>query len=327
MSVADASRRGLPTMALTRIVMLAISVASCSPAAPEPPFTLEQVGRDVWAAIDNPRSATRAVANAGFVIGESGVVVIDTLGTAGAAPHLLAAIRRLTAQPVKFVINTHYHLDHVAGNRIFADLGVTILAHRNVRDWVHTENLRLFGPDIPPELKALTDGIVRPTMVYDQGVSIYLGSREIRIQSFPGHTGGDSIVLIPDAKVVFAGDLLANNVLPSLGDASTGPWIESLDAMLAADSGYAFVPGHGSIGDADDVASFRDYLKTLRARVVMARTEGRSGDEAVGMVVPVLRERYGRWEFFDDIAKANVLETYAELSGSKTIPRVQSLPP
>jgi cyclase len=307
-----------------RIVLLTISIAGCSRAGPEPPFTLEQVGRDVWAAFENPRSATRAVANAGFVIGESGVVVIDTQGTSGAAPLLLAEIRRITTLPVKFVINTHYHLDHVAGNRIFADVGATVLAHRNVRDWVHTENLRLFGPDIPPEFKALTDGVVPPTMVYDQGVSVYLGSREIRIRSFPGHTGGDSIVLIPDARVAFAGDLLSNNVLPSLGDASTGPWIESLDALLAEDSDYTFVPGHGSIGDADDVASFRDYLTTLRARVAMARTEGRSGDEAIGMVVPVLRERYGRWEFFEDSARANVLDTYAELSGTKTIPRAPS---
>jgi glyoxylase-like metal-dependent hydrolase (beta-lactamase superfamily II) len=107
-------------------------------------------------------------------------------------------------------------------------------------------------------------------------------------------------VLIPDAKIVFAGDLLANSVLPSLGDASTGPWIDSLDTMLAADSDYTFVPGHGNTGDADDLASFRDCLKTLRAWVAMARTEGRSGDEALAMVLPVLRERYGQWEFFEE---------------------------
>src|SRR5262245_430557 len=117
-------------------------------------FTLKNVGRNVWAAIE-PQSQS----NAGFVIGDDGVIVIDTFisvdpnGNLGAqaAQQLLAEIRKLTDLPVKFVINTHYHLDHVGGNGVFADAGATILAQRNVRGWIHNETLRLFGNNIRPE--------------------------------------------------------------------------------------------------------------------------------------------------------------------------------
>lgn len=304
------------------MVLVGVLLAGCSERSTEPSFTLTQVGPDIWAAIDNPNASSRAVANAGFVVGDDGVAVIDTLGTAEAAPQLLTAIRTLTNLPIRFVINTHYHLDHVAGNRVFADAGAIVMAQRNVRDWVHTETIRTFGPNITPDLKALTDAVVAPMMVYDKDADVYLGSRQIQIRSFPGHTGGDSIVLIPDAEVAFAGDLLAHDVLPSLGDASTNQWIDTLDMLLADKPDHIFVPGHGHPGKADDVAAFREYLKTLRALVAEAQATGKSGEALVETVVPVLRRRYGQWEFFDAKAKANVLETAAELSGTKRIPQV-----
>jgi glyoxylase-like metal-dependent hydrolase (beta-lactamase superfamily II) len=85
----------------------------------KPPFKLTQIGPNAWAAIDNSIAKQRAGSNAGFVIGDDGVAVIDTLGSADAAKQLLAEIRHLTKLPIRFVINTHYHLDHVAGNGVF----------------------------------------------------------------------------------------------------------------------------------------------------------------------------------------------------------------
>ena len=303
------------------IVCLCLVVANCSRQVPEPPFTLRQIGPGAWAAIDNPKAAAPAAANAGFVIGDAGVTVIDTFWSVDAAKELLSEIRRRTPLPVRFVVNTHYHLDHVAGNGIFAGAGAVVVGHRNVRDWIHTENLRLLGAYLTPELKAATEASVAPIAVYDEGVNLYPGAGRIQVLSFPGHTGGDSVVLIPDSKVAFLGDLFWRNMLPNLIDASTQPWVDSLEAILAAnDVGYTFVPGHGDVGSAQDVAAFRDYLITLRTLVLEARAAGKSDDAVVEMAVPRLKDKYGHWEFAEPLAKDNVLQTEAELSGTKRIP-------
>src|ERR1700730_8776736 len=199
------------------LCVLCLACATRAQDAAEPPFTLKQVGPNVWAAISNPKSKPPPGATTGFLIGDDGLAVIDTTASGDAdgnfgtepAKQLLATIRKLTKLPAKFVINTHYHVDHVGDNAVFMDGGTIVLAHRNVRGWIHSENLRMFGKDIKPQQKAFIEALVPPTVTYDQSVDLYLGSREIRVRAFPGHTGGDSAVLIPDAKVVFAGDLFS----------------------------------------------------------------------------------------------------------------------
>ena len=302
------------------LVILCLSCASCARPSPEPAFTLHQVGPNVFAAIHNARSATPAWANAGFVIGDDGVAVIDTFMSAATATQLLSEIRARTKLPVRFVVNTHYHLDHVAGNGVFADAGAVVVADRHVRDWIHTENLRLLGPQITPEQKTLTEGFVAPTVGYEQGMNLYLGSRQIQVRSLPGHTGGDSIVVIPDAKVVFGGDLLFHDMLPTLIDASTQPLIDTLDLLLTRNADYTFVPGHGEVGQTKEVAAFRDYLMMLLTLVREAQAQGRSGDAVAEAVMPALKAKYGHMEFFDGIAKQNVLEIEAELRGTKRLP-------
>lgn len=289
----------------------------------EPPFTLQQVGPNIWAAIHNAKAVAPAWANAGFVIGDDGVAVIDTFASVATATALLAEIRARTILPVKFVINTHYHSDHVAGNGVFANAGAIVLAHRHVRGWIHTENLRLLGPTIAPEQRATTEAFVAPTVVYEQGTNLFLGSRRIQLRSFPGHTGGDSIVVIPDSRVVFAGDLLFHDMLPTLVDASTRPWIDTLDALLAQYAGFTFVPGHGDVGHSQDVTAFREYLLTLHTLVTDAKARGKSGDAVPETVMPALKEKYGRLEFFEHVARQNVLETDAEVNGTKRLPPAQ----
>ena len=295
--------------------------ASCAQRPPQPPFTLEQLGPNVWAAIDNSKATNPAAANAGFVIGDDGVAVIDTFFSEDAATQLLAAIQLRTKLPVKYVINTHYHIDHVAGNRVFASQGAAVLAQHNVRGWIHSENLRLIADFLTPELKALTESIAAPTVDYEDAASLHLGSRAIHVRSFPGHTGGDSTVIIPDAKVAFLGDLFWRNMLPNLIDASTGQWVETLDAIAAMNEpGFTFVPGHGDVGDVGDVAAFRDYLTTLRALVSEARTQGKTGDALAQLIVPKLKEKFGAWEFAEPLAQMNVQQTDAEMAGTKRVP-------
>ena len=128
-------------------------------------------------------------------------------------------------------------------------------------------------------------------------------------------------MLIPDAKVVFAGDLFWRNMLPNMIDASTKPWIASLET-LATNAGYAFVPGHGDIGTAQDVAAFREYLVTLQKLVSEYRAQGKTGPSLTQVVVPALAGKYGQWEGFN-LAEPSILQMETELSGRKRIPQAQ----
>ena len=248
------------------VLVLSAAAVIGAQEANKPSFTLKQVGPNVWAAIDARTVTAVAAANAGVIVGDDGVVVVDTFASAAAATQLLAEIRRLTKLPVKFVVNTHYHMDHVAGNKVFADAGALLVAHYAVRGWIHPENLKFFGKDAKPEQKAMVDALMPPVAGYAQGLDLFLGARAVHVRHFPGHTGGDSVVFVPDAKVAFAGDLFWRQTSPNTIDASSKSWIATLD-MLAKDADYTFIPGHGDVGTAKDVVAFRDYLATLQKLV------------------------------------------------------------
>src|ERR1700723_554270 len=155
------------------LLLLSFCAASYAQTSPSPlPFTIKSLGNNVYAAIDDPKGG--AGSNSGFVIGDDGVAVIDTFVNPAAAKQLLVEIQKLTKLPVKFVINTHYHLDHVAGNGVFAETGAVIIGHRNIRGWIHTENLKFLGKDIKPEQKAMVEGLVAPSLIYDSVIELYL---------------------------------------------------------------------------------------------------------------------------------------------------------
>jgi glyoxylase-like metal-dependent hydrolase (beta-lactamase superfamily II) len=294
--------------------------------APKPdaalPFTLKPLGHGIYAAIDNAKGESGA--NAGFVVGDDGIAVIDTFENEPAAQAMLGEIRMLSKLPIKFVINTHYHLDHVAGNAVFAKEGAVIVAHRNVPSWIHTENLKFFGKDITPEQKSQVENLAAPTMLYDSETELRLGSLVLHVQYFPGHTGGDSIVIVQQEKsaVIFCGDLFWNHTLPNLIDASSLPWTETLSTFtkFAAVSPIQFIPGHGDPGNSSDVAAFRGYLLDLREWVSAAKKEGKSGPTLVEAVLPQVKHKYGSWHLFDYFAKRDIADVESELNNTKRIP-------
>lgn len=299
------------------------SARAQEPASPSGlPFTLKPLGHNVFAAIDGPKGL--AGANAGFVIGDDGVLVVDTFESADAAKALLGEIRKLTQLPVKYVVNTHYHLDHTGGNRVFQDAGAAVIAHRNVPSWINTENLKFFGKNIKPEQKAMVEALGAPNIVYDHNVEVALGSVAVHISYYPGHTGGDSIVFIPSADVVFGGDLFWNQTLPNLIDASTEPWMNTLDQVRKRAPSATFVPGHGDVGKAADVEAFRAYLGDVRSLTEQPAKAGKTGDDLVNAVLPTLQEKYGKWNFFQFFAKRNIIDTGAEWTGTKKRPPLPS---
>ena len=326
---------GMRTRTIALLLVL-ICLSTCAVCADTADFTVKKVGEGIYAAISPDKS--KAGSNAGFVIGNNGVVVIDTFEEAAPARDLLAEIRKITNLPVRFVINTHYHLDHTGGNAVFAQAGATILAHRNVRGWLRTENLKFFGPNPKPEQKAMVEALVLPDEVYSDAVDIYLGARQIQVRYMLGHTGGDSVVIVPDANVVFAGDLVWQKHLPNLIDATTSDWVKSLEQLLADHPSATFVSGHGDVATVADVRDFHDYLVTLRDAITKAQAAGKADQALVDAVLPELQEKYGKdcpaaapnqppaaatsscWGFFKAFSTRNITQTAAELAGTKRMP-------
>jgi cyclase len=285
-----------------------------------PGFTVTKIGEGVYAAIGEDGGA--AGSNAGFIVGSNGVLVVDTFTGVAPAKDLLAEIRKVTNLPIRFVVNTHYHLDHVGGNAVFAAAGATIVAQQNVFGWERTENLKFFGADPKPERRALVEALVFPDITFDWDIDIHLGDRTVNVRHLTGHTGGDSVVFVQDKNtdVVFGGDIIWQKHLPNLIDASTARWVVELESLASEHPKATFVSGHGGLATAGDVKDFRDYLMTLRKSVMTAQAAGKTGDDLVTAITAELRPRYWAWGFFDHFIKPNIVQTAAEVRGEKKVP-------
>lgn len=282
-------------------------------------FTVKRIGDGVYAALGTDRNP--AESNAGFIIGSDAVAVVDSFEDVGPARDLLAAIRKITSLPIRYVINTHYHLDHVGGNRVFAEQGAVVIAQDNVRAWGRVENLKRFGGKPPTlESRAYYDGFRLPELTYSGAINLYLGTRLVQVRHMPGHTGGDSVVSVPDAGVVFAGDMFWNKSMPNLIDGSTDLWVGTLGKLAEQFPASAFVPGHGPVGTRDDLVAFKDYLLDLRTRVAAAQAAGHEGAGLVELVSKQLAPGYMDWANRARIIPRNVALTDAELRGVKVIP-------
>ena len=306
---------------LLLLLGLALSCSGARAADAKPLFTLHQVGNGVWAAIALPGG--NAGSNSGFIIGDDGVLVVDSFEDPAAAQALLEVIHEKTPLPVRYLVNTHYHLDHVSGNGIYQAAGAVILAQRNVRAWEHSDNLKFFGDRITPAQRQTVQSYVLPSVLYRRGIEVYLGNRKVVVRVLPGHTGGDSIVLVPDADVVFTGDLFWEHSLPNLIDANTLAQIHTNTVFLTDYRAATFVPGHGDIGKAADVRAFRDYLVSLRQAIKAAQDHGESGSTLEEGVLKRLQGSYGAWNYFDHFAPQNISQTIAELAGKKPRPEAE----
>jgi len=305
-----------------RLIFAALVVALSGAATAQAPlpFVLKQVGPGVYAAIDGPEH--KAGSNAGFVIGDDGVLVVDAFFTQDAAKALVAEIRRLTPKPIRYVVNTHYHADHTGGDQVLRDAGAIIIAHRNVRGWVRTNNINLFGDRITPELKARIEALPLPDLVTDKDLTVWLGSRRVVVSTVLGHTGGDLTISVPDSKVLFAGDMLWRRIAPNLIDGSVKEWTATDAAfMRIPDAALTrYVPGHGDVADVNDVAEFRTYLLDLKRLVGEGRKAGLKDDALARNVAPKLRALHPDWTISDRAIAAEVRYMDQELAGTKKRP-------
>jgi glyoxylase-like metal-dependent hydrolase (beta-lactamase superfamily II) len=293
------------------------AAAQEAPAAPKH-FTLVPAGEGIYAAVAKEGDSA-AGGNAGFVIGTDAVLVVDAFERPAAAEELASEIRRLTPLPVRWLVNTHYHLDHVGGDAVFARGGAAVIAQENERGWVRTENLK-WWKEITPEDREMVSRLVLPDLTYRERLTVWLGDRKIEVQARPGHTGGDSIVFVPSANVLFGGDLIWKNTVPNLIDASTEAWVNTLDGFLQDHPATTFVPGHGEIARALDVRYFRDYLAGLRFAVARGLANGKSGKDLVDLLISVQQSRFGTWKWFDQFEERNIELTEQEIKGTKKLP-------
>ena len=260
--------------------------------------------------------------NTGVVVGDDGVLVVDAFFNQPAAQALVGEIHRLTPKPIRFLVNTHYHVDHTGGDQALRDAGAVIIAHRNVRGWVRVNNVNLLGDRITPAMRAQIEALPLPDLTTDKDLTVWLGSRKVVVRTVLGHTGGDLTVFVPDAKVLFTGDMLWRKIPPNLIDGSVRQWLATdADFERMADAAHVtFVPGHGDVATLGDVNDFRAYLIDLRRLVAEGRRAGLKGDALAQSIAPKLRALHPDWTISDRALAFEVRYMDEELAGTKKRP-------
>ena len=185
-------------------------------------------------------------------------------------------------RPLRFVLNTHYHGDHVSGDSAMAAAGATIVAPANARRRMSVDR---FNETFGTTTKAVPAAGL-PVLTFSDSLTFYLNGLEIRVVHLPpGHTDGDAVVWIPGANVLHTGDLLFNGTYPVIdvsAGGSIGGMIRSLDLLLPiAGSATKIVPGHGPLADRAALLRFRSMLLAVRDRVTKLVTEGRTLEQVM----------------------------------------------
>lgn len=209
------------------------------------------------------------ISNAAFVQTDEGVLVVDALGSPALADELLAEIDRVTRAPVRVVVVTHYHADHVYGLQSFRARGATIVAHRAGREYLVSDTalrrLEASRQELAPWVDERTR-LVEADRWIDGDTELVLGGERFVLRHVgPSHTAEDLVVWAPARRVLFAGDLVFRGRIPFVGQADSRRWIAALDVLI----GFAprlIVPGHGPVSSEPvaDLRLTRDYLQHLR---------------------------------------------------------------
>ena len=215
--------------------------------------------------------------NIGLSYGSDGNILIDDQ-YAPLTERILAAIRTLDPDPIRFVINTHWHGDHTGGNENVGRTGAVIVAHDNVRRRMSMEQL------VRGDIVAPSPAGALPVVTFSEGVTFHLNGDDLRVVHVANaHTDGDALVYFTRANVLHMGDVFWNGMLPFIDLDSGG----SIDGMIAgvvagldiANDQTVVIPGHGPVGRRADLERFRDMLIHVRNRIGQGIAAGRTLEE------------------------------------------------
>jgi quinoprotein relay system zinc metallohydrolase 2 len=253
-----------------------------------------------------------AIANIGFIIGNSCVAVIDTGGNPAQGTALKNTIAQLTSKPICYVINTHVHPDHIYGNIAFKQPGVKFIGHKKLaRAMAVRGQYYIEKASEQLDIKITASHIIPPDMPVKRHMTIDLGGRKLTLTAHPtAHTDNDLTVYDQNTDTLWMSDLLFIEHLPVI-DGSLKGWLKELKRMEKHH--YKFViPGHGPVVTdwPQSLQAEKKYLQTLLSEIREMIAKGQFIEDAVKKVG---YSEKGKWKLFDQFHKRNVTTAFAEL--------------
>ncbi len=274
---------------------------------------LTKIADGVYSYVDekNPVPARSFGANAGIIIGREGIVVVDTLISSKEARRFIRDIRAVSDKPIKYVVNTHEHLDHTLGNNDFIGRDAVEVSQTNCK-----KNAEAAASTILQKAKnyGLTDELLQGTKVaeasltFNDGMEIDLGGRKVElIYPGPSHTDGSILVYVPDTKTLFAGDILFTGFHPNMRDGDIISWISVLDYISTMDTA-AIIPGHGPVSTKTDILEMKQYLMTCEKIGRKLSAQGKDANYIAAEILKAVPKR----QFFEMFVAGNVAAKYLQ---------------